>query len=83
MKVQLRVQLAGVAKPKCKSGSQQLEVQLPKLKVQPFYIWKDARPHWLIMRCKLLTFQQGSAAAPSSDQFGLSNSLASETEVDR
>jgi hypothetical protein len=37
MKVQLRVQLAGVAKLKCKSGSQQLEVQLPKLKVQPFY----------------------------------------------
>jgi hypothetical protein len=33
MKVQLRVQLAGVAKLKCKSGRQQLEVQLPKLKV--------------------------------------------------
>jgi hypothetical protein len=28
-------------------------------------------------------FSTGSAAAPSSDQSGLSNSLASETEVDR
>jgi len=47
------------------------------------FLWKDARPHWLIMCCKLLTFQQGRAAAPSSDQSGLSISLASETEVDR
>jgi hypothetical protein len=23
------------------------------------FLWKDARPHWLIMCCKLLTFQQG------------------------